>query len=857
MKILLRDTGTVRLMLTVVCCLAFLAIAPPSSAQRTPPRCIYRERNDPNWAITTPTMFNGTGSILFDVMKRGIYVVDTVSWRARQVTEIDDMNSFEYSQFTNRTIGGVTLMQTGNAGTRIWKFDESLRVRPDTLPERFDTVFFFTHFDYAAGSTLYFSVGVWTVTPPIQRPLITFDGGDSWRTITDRFSFVENDGIGGLWTVRNNSQYLSILHPLTMWPDRNEALQTAIGYRTTPGGSLTVPDYKAFYGSDTILWIGADGGKMFLGVAKLGDTTATKLQSFQTSDGRRFGLHPSRSALYNSATRRAYLCDSNGAIHEYRKGQWHTVDAIVGFDPKRVERVYESKHVYYPVSLADGRSGFSILRLTDSLEQEFRQKDYYDGPMLSGPSTSRGFPMIHPDVITTRLGHLGPLVLTLRSGRGYILNSTLADIQELDPVPMLCGIGGIGAMAPLVVSYTGQMVRPESTGVGRLVSTIASGKSTKVNVNFAPGPIRHSTEGLPVPFVNASEILFPGQQVLQFDRNGAFRRILSGQRSTSVLRIDTSRVLIGNGTKIHRWINGTIVDSIDVLPQLSSADSAQPGFLTSMLSTGYGSVVGFVSGLHVLDIETLTARPSRSGGIVRSTDDGTTWKTVALPDRDPFFLGVIRVDSNVIVAAYTTLVRDTARMNLQYAEQQIYESLYTTMQDYHIVRSTNRGITWERVYTQSLNLGFRLIACSGIRMADGRLLMNGPDGVHESTDDGRTWTYHDPRFDEYLEVISLFTNNDATDLYYCTTTGVFKSTSTTSDVHDADTAQHWDESVIAATWTTHTNAWSAAGVTCVWLTNLIGEVQFLESSPTPGVYVARLRNEHGRTFIRQILIVGE
>jgi hypothetical protein len=545
-----------------------------------------------------------------------------------------------------------------------------------------------------------------------------------------------------------------------------------------------------------------------------------------------------------------FLCDSIGAIHEYRQGQWYTVDTIQHYDPLRVERVYDPNHVCHPVYKADGTSGFSIFRLSDSLVQEYRQKEYYDVGVLT-----RSFPMIHPDVVLTRLNWSGPMVLTLKSGRGYIVGSALRDIQDLDPVPMLSGIGGVGGHAPLIVSYCGHMVRPENTGAGRLVSDMAWGSAYNISRNFDPGPIKHSTEGLPMPSVNASEILFPGRQLVQYDRSGKFRSVISKRPVTTALRTDSSTILLSYGTTVYRWSNGSIVDSTDVLPKISSADSALPGFVTRMVSTHGRSVVGFISGLHLLDEETLSVRRHRSGGIVHSTDGGVLWTASIMPDKDPFFLGVVQVDTNVLVAAYTTLVRDTARMKLDYFEQRPYENLYTTMSDYHIVRSLDGGMTWENVYSRSCNLGFRLIGCSGVLMADGRLLINGPDGMFQSIDGGKTWDFLFPDFEEITDVISFFTDDAAQDIYYCTTTGVFKQRLVATSVDTQDPVVTECDTGHANTWNDHLRTWARSGTSCAELTTLEGGTIRADFPPPPGIYFARLIDKDGRLTIRRILVI--
>jgi len=135
--------------------------------------------------------------------------------------------------------------------------------------------------------------------------------------------------------------------------------------------------------------------------------------------------------------------------------------------------IYSAEYAYYPANLDDGTTGFTIIHIEDSLEQELRVKEYHDAD-----NEVRHYPSVHPDVIHTMINDNGPSVLTLKSGRGYMLSSTLRNIENLEPAPMLLGIGGGKGERPLVVSYYGHMVRPDVSGAGRLVSATTNGEST-------------------------------------------------------------------------------------------------------------------------------------------------------------------------------------------------------------------------------------------------------------------------------------------------------------------------------------------------------------------------------------------
>jgi hypothetical protein len=260
----------------------------------------------------------------------------------------------------------------------------------------------------------------------------------------------------------------------------------------------------------------------------------------------------------------------------------------------------------------------------------------------------------------------------------------------------------------------------------------------------------------------------------------------------------------------------------------------------------------------LFDNENLVPVPYRCGGIVRSADNGLSWKASNLPDQDPYFLGVIRVDSNVIVASYTTMVRDTLkRNNLEYSEERRNETLFTIMEDCHVIRSTDNGITWSKVYSRPVNKGFRFIGSSGVRLADGRLIINGIDGPLESFDNGLSWDYHEPGFNEATEVITFFTDDEAEEVHYCTTTGVFKNRLVTASVQDQESSTSNNQPSEARTWTSHLRAWSSAGYTCTTLTTLTGETLSTFTAPTPGVYVAQLADQGGRSITRKVMVIEE
>ena len=825
-------------------------------AQQTGPVAVYRERGDPTGAITTAAMFDGSGKLMFDVAGRGVYVVDTVSWNAHQITELDNMGAYEYSTIVRRKTGGVACLQFGSAGGRLWKFDEGLAITRDTLPERIDTLNYFTAVKYKTANTLFFSISMPSAQPPLYRNVMSFDGCDTWVDLprNRHATLVANDRVGGALTQGDSDKYCDIVHPYSSGSEGIKPQKTPILARRNKTSETSEYFNIGFYGRDTVLWIDDVKGSMILGIGALGDTIAAFVgSSVQTAAGRTVNIVRNHCQIMYSATRRVFLLDSNGLIHEYRKGQWHTIDTLRFKHASLLMPLFGPEQVYYPTMMPGGKTGYTILHLNDSVEQEVRMKEYYDGY-----NNIRFYPAIHPNIVPATHSWNGPMILTLKSGRGYILSSTLRDIQDVEPYPMLYGFSGSKGEAPFIVSYPGHMVRLESSGVGRLVSVTTSGNEVSLSRSFKPSPSSLTTSGMRIPSVSASDILVPGVRLMQFRRDGTFLRIVGDLPSTSALRTDADHILIGNGTKIYRWSNDTIIDSVDVRVLLTSADSVASGFIGTMLAINDTTVISFVSGLHLFDNENLVPVPYRCGGIVRSADNGLSWKASNLPDQDPYFLGVIRVDSNVIVASYTTMVRDTLkRNNLEYSEERRNETLFTIMEDCHVIRSTDNGITWSKVYSRPVNKGFRFIGSSGVRLADGRLIINGIDGPLESFDNGLSWDYHEPGFNEATEVITFFTDDEAEEVHYCTTTGVFKNRLVTASVQDQESSTSNNQPSEARTWTSHLRAWSSAGYTCTTLTTLTGETLRPFTAPTPGVYVAQLADQGGRSITRKVMVIEE
>ncbi len=858
-------TLTIRCLRTTKTALAFIHVALmmlsplATTSQTNHVVAIYRERGAPSATVTTPTMFGGSGTVMFDVQQRGVYVVDTVSWLARQISEVGNMGSYQYSVFVRRSRGGVACQQWGSAGNRLWKFDEDLRIWADTLPFRIDT------FNIYIGTKPYTDHCINFVARPYQSELsmnmtcISFDGCDTWQLYGQRFldstivaRWILGDGIGGLWMSPMSMNHVQVVHPWALPPGSSEPVLTPVRRLNGSAG----PSYytqKAFLGRDTIVWIQDLGfSQYYLGIGALGDTTARHFsRTITTAPGRTVNIQGA-CHLFNTQTRRVFMRDSAMVLYEYRAGQWHVVDTARHILSASTEPAYRAECVTYPAKFEDGTTGYTVLHLADSLVQELRPHQYN-----ADDYRIRYYPNVHANVAHTALNFSGPAALTLKSGRGFVLSSTLRDIEDLDPAPMIHGIGADAGQAPLIVSYYGHLVRPTETRAGELISTVTNGEVTGHDGNFKPVPKWYTTRGSLPPAVSSTDILFPGTELRQFSRKGKYLGIIDADPSTCALRLSEDDVLIGNSTTVRRWQQGVLRESVDVRSQLTETDSIGSGFFSTMVASGDTAVIGFVSGLHVYDNESLQVHRHRCGGIVRTTDKGASWQRIPVDGEDPYFLGTVTGSNGEMFACYTTTIRDTAKMRLEESRLRDHEPLFTTMQDCNIIRSADGGLTWQTVYSRSVSLGFRFVGVSGIRLRDGTLLINGIDGVLESRDNGINWDFHDIGFNEFTNVISLFTDDDGRDVYYCTTTGVFRSERTTWAEEKATTAEEAQRTIpVARTWSGHQQAWEQSGVRCIGLTSIIGGTTMIAVAPAPGFYSAHLRNSEGHTTTALIMVTA-
>jgi len=286
---------------------------------------------------------------------------------------------------------------------------------------------------------------------------------------------------------------------------------------------------------------------------------------------------------------------------------------------------------------------------------------------------------------------------------------------------------------------------------------------------------------------------------------------------------------------------------------LPGGDTLRAGYISSLQPYGDSTVVALVNGLKLEDAESLEIAPLASGGILISHNRGATWELAHSNTSEPYFLGMVQSRLGDIIASYTTLVRDTV-LQPRDAVDIIDEKLSHRMEDRVVIRSTDNGSTWTEVYRTPINRGFRLLGGDGVRLKDGRLLLITVDGVLESTDDGGTWTFHEHGIQDNVGIISLFTNDEGSSVYYCTDRGLYRNNVLT---HVADFASSVVDKVLEAKpWSAFLADWNTSNAQYVSITDVLGHTSTQITIPSSGLYILKVRT-NGSLSAFPIYVTGE
>jgi hypothetical protein len=791
---------------------------------------VYRERSMDQ--SQSPKLFMHTKSnLLYLAISRvGAYTLSDSTLLLSEVANTQNADGYEYQYLCDCNDGDVLMHQRGFLGDRLLRFDGKGVA---------------THVAMPNGVVSFVSLqGNGTAFCEI------LDAGDSSRT---KFTTVD---CGRTWFEHDGLPVLimrgAALH-MTQNPVRFSMARQGLGNQSYPSAVTADAGLRsiATLGSDSVVWLSRRDRPALpdtVWYADIRDSSKKRFDTVITVRGIQDSIFLRDLKLVATQNGLTFLFHRAGWYANYSGGAWTAVDTLPRPDGGPWDFISTST-----ISIADNILGYRsfdqdgsklVTVILDSIAHPYNA-------IVLNPSISDVNGLVTISIDQKALLWLkptAPFCLYSESEGMQLINSIVRDIDVLPHTPLLYGFTSeLGE--PIVVPYSDCAALVAGTGVGVLKSTTFRGEQWRSRVL---GPRIQSSRGLRTPFIGSGEVISPGDKVRQFSRDGSFIKILHNRRATAVCRLDDSTLLMADRAVVTSVRPDSSADTVDITPVIcTTADSA--GYINSFSTLSDGTILAYVNGLRLLDLETFESKPWHCGGVIRSQDAGRTWTRSLVPVESPYFLGSVRTPSGILAASVTSVIRDTTRQTTVDQEPPL-ESQNHTFSDRVVIRSTDNGATWTQVYHSPRNSSFRLVGGDGVITKDGTLLLMTTDGVLKSTNDGLDWDFHDPvGMDLGAEIISMFQDTVGSPVYYCTTVGLYKEQSVTG-VHD-DRQRSGPQLHAARTWNDHITFWKRSGVEVKRLFSVLG-VEMPLTGPPPGLYMAECATDSS-IRVEPILVVSE
>lgn len=790
---------------------------------------VYRERKLTLGQSPLLFMHGQSSTIYLAVSRVGVFTLNGQTLSPTLVEGTAGADGYEYQYLGECTNGDYLLHQRGFLGDRIFRLDGMGRAHQVNVADgKVRSVFL-----QGNGS----AIAIVEASPDVYQTFISVDCAQTW--------FADGGGrrvqsMGGALLLEQNE------------PFRHVMARSGLGNRTYPSAIKSRETYglrsAALLGSDSVVWISA--GKRAnmpdtLWYADIRDSSRKRYDTTLRIDGLADTVELSDMQLLGTHTGLVVLGHRSGWYARYDNGDWSVVDTLPGISSFGTSSNVSIRNnlFQYISSYATGQRLVTVF--IDSTTNSFRTID-----LDPAPSDLWSLSALSADCSSLAWSRpVNLLCLYSEAGGMQLINSVVGEIDVLKATPIQYGFTNEHS-EPIVVPYSDCIVLVPEGGVGILKALDARGEKWSSPTRY--GPRIQSTQGLRTPYIGNNEVLSPGDRVRQFTRSGSFVKTLSTKTATSVLRHSDSTVIIASGPTITCMRPNNSTDSFDITSALcTNIDTA--GYINSLIENEDGSILAFVNGVRLLDLETFESSPLRCGGVLRSLDTGRTWTRCAVPVESPYFLGSVRTSTGALVASVSTLVRDTT---LQTPEDEAppLESKNHSFSDRVVIRSVDNGTTWTQVYFAPSSGAFLLVGGDGVITKDGTLLLMTTDGVLKSTNDGLEWDFHDPvGMDAGAQIISMFQDTVGSPVYYCTTVGLYKEQPVT-DVHD-DQQRSRPQIHTARAWYDHVSYWKRSGMEVKRLFSVLG-VEMPLTDPPPGLYVAECVTESG-VRVEPILVVSE
>ena len=360
----------------------------------------------------------------------------------------------------------------------------------------------------------------------------------------------------------------------------------------------------------------------------------------------------------------------------------------------------------------------------------------------------------------------GELLTTTNAGKTWRLVSNI----EPDPQWGSRSIGidriyprGDGSMA-LLTEHTRVMVKDEQTSSWDIIipgpfqhkikmASNTYGHLTRSNDFFGEDHNRHYRHRY-----GPSQLFFPhpdtawvtGDVVTRYAANGTFIDTILPRRSRLVKRLSSDVIVSAMDSVYFSFNDGREwVYVSKTMPVIKYDTVSTTAGLGDIIMANNGNIIAGLRGMQIYE-EDGALRDTTPGGIVGSSDGGSTWRRFTTSIDTTLYVSSLHKTPSGTLLCLASEVRidpwyiDTRGERRRYDSRGIQDKCYQLDQSY-VFRSTDNGVTWTRTFIFPDRAALAQTDIRFIDMPDGRIMALHPTfGVAISSDDGLRWSVGDP-----------------------------------------------------------------------------------------------------------------
>ncbi|MCO6466300.1 MAG: hypothetical protein J5I53_06775 [Bradyrhizobiaceae bacterium] len=282
---------------------------------------------------------------------------------------------------------------------------------------------------------------------------------------------------------------------------------------------------------------------------------------------------------------------------------------------------------------------------------------------------------------------------------------------------------------PVFVDYSGDVFEVDSSLRCVLRCQAATGRSGWLeNHNSTTVPA-----GTSLIWPDTNAIIAGGRQLQRIAPDGV-RTQLRRDSTSSWLRTSWGEEFAGHRALVHRTSDSAKYETLDVPWSNSGVTSAVIGHLVECNDGALlAGLRGFRQEKNNIPMDTV------EGGLWLSHDHGRSWSKVTYPVAGQMILALEkRTSDGSVWATVTDAVRGSwTETDSNGVEKEV--AYVTTISNLSLIRSTDNGVTWSVVNTQSTNAAWRANISNAAFYGESTVAWAAWNGVYWSDNNGATW----------------------------------------------------------------------------------------------------------------------